>query len=165
MAVKKIGYAKFRLNPLKKITALAKKIRAKKPAMKWTDAIKQASKSVKIGAVKKPTKKVVKKPVKKTIVNPVKKSVTKTKTTKKIIGQKTITKKTMLVNESINQLQKYGEFCRLEILVLKMIAYNRSKIKGVKDAKIKAANKKNTVQLQKQLAAVKKQKAIQKTLI
>ena len=37
---------------LKKITAAAKAIRRKHPNKKWTDCIKQASKQVKLGAVK-----------------------------------------------------------------------------------------------------------------
>lgn len=46
---------------LQKITTLAKKIRKTKPSMKWTDAIKQASKRIKPAAKKAVPKKAAKK--------------------------------------------------------------------------------------------------------
>ena len=46
---------------LQKITTLAKKIRKAKPALKWTDAIKQASKQIKPAAKKIAVKKAAKK--------------------------------------------------------------------------------------------------------
>lgn len=52
MATKKVGYAKYRLSPLKKITAAAKKLYATGKYAKWTDAIKAASKSSKISGTK-----------------------------------------------------------------------------------------------------------------
>lgn len=37
-----MGYAKYRLSPLKKITDEARRIRAQHPKMKWKDAVKKA---------------------------------------------------------------------------------------------------------------------------
>jgi len=39
---KRVGYAAHRFDILKSITDDAKKLRAKKPDLKWTDAVKQA---------------------------------------------------------------------------------------------------------------------------
>jgi len=62
---------------LQKITTLAKKIRKAKPSMKWTDAIKAASRKIKPAAKKEAPKKAVKKNVKRKVAGP-KKPVTKT---------------------------------------------------------------------------------------
>lgn len=48
---KKVGYAAYRLSPLKKITDQAKRIRKAHPNMKWTDAVAKAGKQYKSGKV------------------------------------------------------------------------------------------------------------------
>ena len=56
MAAKKsVGYAKYRLSPLKKITDLAKQIRKQHPNMKYTDAVKKAGVQYRAGKNAKPS--------------------------------------------------------------------------------------------------------------
>jgi hypothetical protein len=92
MATKKIGYAKGRTDILKKITGEAKKMRAKNPSMKWTDAVKKA------GALYRKSE-----PVKKPVVAnnkrkaAPKKSVAKKVAKKKVSGVKLV-KKPISVN-------------------------------------------------------------------
>jgi hypothetical protein len=52
---KKIGYAAYRLSPLKKITDLAKQIRKKNPNMKYLDAVKKAGAEYRKGKTAKPS--------------------------------------------------------------------------------------------------------------
>lgn len=60
---KKVGYAAYRLSPLKKITDQAKQIRKKNPGIAWADAIKKAG-AIYRGEAKAPAAKkaAVKKP-------------------------------------------------------------------------------------------------------
>lgn len=51
---KKVGYAAYRLSPLKKITDLAKQIRKKNPSMKYTDAVKKAGAQYRAGKTAAP---------------------------------------------------------------------------------------------------------------
>lgn len=161
MATKKIGYAAYRLSPLQKITAEAKKIRAKNPSMKWVDAVKKASKQYNAGSTAKPAAKP--KPVAKS--KPATKKVVKKVAKKKVAGIGEAGKRTAAVNNSIDQLRKYGELIRLENFLKKAIDYNLGKKKLTKDATVKKLIDDNTNQLRKQLAVVKKQKQLQKTLI
>lgn len=101
MASKKVGYAKYRLSPLKKITDEAKRIRKSNPNMKWTDAIKRAGAIYRGGTV---AKKAVSK--KRTVR---KKAAVKgkTQTVKKTVARKkTTTIKRNVVSGSANNLSK-----------------------------------------------------------
>jgi hypothetical protein len=99
MAKKKIGYAKGRTDILKKITTEAKNLRAKKPALSWTDAIKQAGALYRKAAPAKKAVKVVSKPK----IAP-KKSAAKKVAKKKVSGVKVVkmTKKPVAVRGKHN---------------------------------------------------------------
>lgn len=94
-AKKKIGYASYRLNPLKKITDKAKKLYKTGRYKKWTDAVKAASKQTKIAGV--PKKKAG-----------LKKATAKKKVYKKpaITVVKAATPKAQLLSAAKNQLGK-----------------------------------------------------------
>ena len=83
---KKLGYAKYRLSPLKAITAAAKKLYATGRYAKWTDAVKAASKNIKPAAKKTVAKKAA--PKKKAAV---KKAVPKKAVQQKLFGTKKAT--------------------------------------------------------------------------
>jgi hypothetical protein len=87
---KTVGYAKYRLSPLKKITDLAKQIRKKNPSMKYTDAVKKAGAQYRAGVTAKPAAK------KKTAV---KGSAAKKAVVRKVKAKKTARKKTTPVSQ------------------------------------------------------------------
>lgn len=80
---KKVGYAAYRLSPLKAITAAAKKLYKTGKYAKWTDAVKAASKGI------KPTKTATKKSAVKKAVPKKKAAVKKAVTQQKLFGVKT----------------------------------------------------------------------------
>lgn len=61
---KKLGYAPYRIAPLKKITSEAKRIREQNPRKSWKSAIKEAGKKYRLGAIK-PERKMGARPHKK----------------------------------------------------------------------------------------------------
>lgn len=153
MATKKIGYAKYRLSPLAKITTEAKKLRKANPNMKWSDAVKKASSAYnngkhKLAGIKKTVKKAA-----------VKKIAVKKKTVKKVA-----VKKTSGNNDSIQRyisLSNYINHYQKNLLDFQL---GCKKYPGETLAQ-KREDKKKIEQYKKIIAAGKKQLAIQKTLI
>lgn len=145
---------------LQKITTLAKKIRKGKPSMKWTDAIKQASKQIKPAAKKAAVKK---RAIKK--VSGVKKSAPKkpaVKTHKDTKSHNVNIRVVSGVNEKINQLKIYQDLLSKEKKYLDSIEYWKKALKDPKNQ----ANAKQLLALSKTLLkSVRQQKAIQKRLI
>lgn len=151
MPAKKIGYADYRTAHLKKITKAAKALRNKKPSLKWTDAVKQASAAIKAGK-KVSGASVAKKPAaKKTAVKTAVKGGTNARTIR--------------ANESIDQLKKYGQLCMEEKVQLDGIKILGEQYKALPVSKEKQNVKRLILMYKKHLTAIRKQKAIQKTLI
>lgn len=156
MAAKKVGYANYRTAHLTKITSAAKALRKKKPLMKWTEAVKQASKNIaagkKVSGVKKASKTAAK-PAKKIAV--------------KVSVKGASNPRTIRANESIEQLKKYGEFVKQELQAQKELQFLKNELRRAKNAN--PGEKLALIRMIKvydlTLKAVRKQKAIQKTLI
>lgn len=147
---------------LQKITTLAKKIRKAKPSMKWTDAIKAASREIKQAAKKAAPKKAVKKTVKRKVAGP-KKPVTKTHKDTKSHNVN------IRVVSGYDNIDKYKTLCRQENDLKRGIEYRKQCLIDLKRKKASHNEivncKKSLLQFQKTLKAVQKQKSIQKTLI
>ncbi len=189
---------------LQKITTLAKKIRKAKPALKWTDAIKQASKQIK-PAAKKAVKKVGNVTLKKSnrfkgddryiimndgkphldgkpffketakdIANSLKKVKAKRVATKKVSGTKTH-KDTKSHNVNIrvvsgaNALTMYKQLCDREAKLISMLKFVREQLPRIKkrtDAHLRVPEILQAKKIaERELKAVKQQKAIQKKWI
>ena len=158
----KIGYAKYRLSPLKKITDEAKRIRKAKPSMQWKDAVKQAAKKYNLGAKAAP----IKKKVARKVSGP-SKPASKHKDVKSHNVKIDIVsgRKADAVNKSISQLRMYSQLCGLEEYIKRGIERNKDAYKLAKTTEAKKRIKSNTEQLRKQLAVVRQQKSLQKKLI
>lgn len=148
-------------NHLKKITAKAKQLRKAHPKMKWTDAVKKASASMKGAskpAAKKsaPKKRVVKKAAKKVAV----KRHTDTKSHNVNIRVVSGAKKSNFRKPSVaSNIQHYSWLVGKEQSLAAII-------QQMKSEKPMTAEKRSQVRMyQTQLKAVKRQKAIQKKLI
>lgn len=93
MAIKKkVGYANYRLSPLKQITDQAKKLTAKNPKLKWVDAIKKAGAIYRGGSKKVAGKKVAGKKV----------AAKKVAAKKRLAVKKTVTKKYLSGSNEVN---------------------------------------------------------------
>jgi hypothetical protein len=115
---KKVGYAAYRLSPLKKITNAAQAMRKKNPSMPWKDAVAKASKQYNNGTLKNTA---VKKPA------PKKKAAVKKAAVRKVKAAKTAKRKTPAVKQGAlfglsNSNQAIANIKDLQSEILKMQA-------------------------------------------